>query len=154
MQKSKQHSSWGNILNLNYSLQKLPCVGTILCRNYPLQELSFAGTILCRNYPLQELPFAGTILCRNYLFLQLFLASNHFHLSSFGSCKFWAPCACPLVWAKKSSYHCSMQKGPNKKTRKMHWTYFQIFQIFSDILGKYLTIFDYIFNIISCSKFK
>ena len=146
MQKSKQHSSWGNILNLNYSLQKLPFVGTTLCRNYPLQELSFAGTILCRNYPLQELPFAGTILCRNYLFLQLFLASNHFHLSSFGSCKFGAPCACPHVWAKKSPYHCSTYKGPNrkKKPEKMHWSYFQIF---SDIFRYFWIIFNYIEDI-------
>ena len=108
--------------------------------NYLEPKLFFAEITLCRNYHVLELSLAGTILCRNYLFLQLFLANNHFHLSSFGPCKFWAPCACPLVWAKKSPYHCSTHKRPNRKKLEKCIELSKFFQIFLNNVELYLII--------------
>ena len=94
----------------NYPLQKFT-----LCRNYPLQEyplqeLPFAGTTLCRNYPLQELSIFTTVPCQ-----QSFSSLNRLDPVSFEHLVL-----APLCEPKSHHNHCSMQKGPNQKTRKMH----------------------------------
>jgi hypothetical protein len=103
----------------------------VILRNFRGPKLSFAEITHCGNYHVLERSCSWTILCTSYPLQELFLASNHFfHFSSFGSCKFWAPCACPLVWAKKSPYHCST----HEKNEKYIELIFQKNQILSDIL--------------------